>query len=210
MDERSKWERRYQQTGEEPFYGWEPSPFLVRSLPLLPAAGDCLDVAGGEGRNALFLAKRGWRVTVLDVAVAGVARARRRALDTGHGVRVLAADSNHWPLRSTPAVWDLILVVNYHSRELIAAAGSLVRPGGALLVEGFAQEQLGRSSGGPQDPDLLWRPNELLKLATGAGEGREALRVVWYEDRLVPGDDNPRQRGPKWVVRLVARRPPWN
>lgn len=169
MDERSKWERRYQQTGEEPFYGWEPSPFLVRSLPLLPAAGDCLDVAGGEGRNALFLAKRGWRVTVLDVAVAGVARARRRALDTGHGVRVLAADSNHWPLRSTPAVWDLILVVNYHSRELIAAAGSLVRPGGCPAGGGFrpggAGALLGRSSG----PGSALAPQRTLEVGDWRG-----------------------------------------
>lgn len=208
MDERSKWERRYQQAEDEPFYGRDPSPFLVRSLPLLPAGGDCLDVAGGEGRNALFLAERGWRVTVLDVALAGVVRARRGALERGQSLRVLAGDVKLWPLRTPPAGWDLILVINYHSRELIANAPSLLRPGGALLVEGFAQEQLGRSSGGPQDPDLLWRPNELLQWATGLGEGREALRVVWYEDRLLAGDDTPRHRGEKWVVRLVARRPP--
>jgi hypothetical protein len=69
-----------------------------------------------------------------------------------------------------------------------------------LVVEGFALDQLGRGSGGPSDPATLWKPNELLRLPEG-------LRVVWYEDRLVDGDDNPCHRGAKWVVRLIARRP---
>jgi hypothetical protein len=82
---------------------------------------------------------------------------------------------------------------------LVAAAHELLRAGGVLLVEGFAKEQLGRPSGGPQDPNLLWGPNELLEAAAD-------LRVLWYEDRLTAADDNPRHRGEKWVVRLVARR----
>ncbi len=208
MDERGKWERRYQQANDEPFYGRDPSPFLLRSLPLLPPSGRCLDVAGGEGRNAVFLAARGWHVTMLDVALAGVARARQCGRESGQQLCLMVADTSHWPLRRPPVGWDLILVVNYHSRELIAAAPALLAPGGALLVEGFAQEQLGRSSGGPQDPALLWRPNELLDLITSEAAPREPLRVVWYEDRLISNDDNPRHRGEKWVVRMVARRPP--
>jgi hypothetical protein len=90
-------------------------------------------------------------------------------------------------------------MINYHQHSAIAAAGRSLRPGGALVVEGFAQEQLGRTSGGPQDPALLWRPNQLLSLVG-------SLRVVWYEDRITSDDDNPRHRGAKWVVRLIARR----
>lgn len=208
MDERTKWEQRYQQATADPYCGREPSPFLVRSLPLLPAAGRCLDVAGGEGRNALLLAGRGWQVTMVDVAVAGAARARRRAAEASRPLAVVAADTGNWPLRTTPGSWDLILVVNYHSREFIAATPSLLRPGGALLVEGFAQEQLGRGSGGPPDAALLWHPNELLELVACHAAPAPRLRLVWYEDRLVTGDDNPRHRGEKWVVRLVARRAP--
>jgi tellurite methyltransferase len=198
-DERRKWESRYLQAAE-PFYGREPSPFLVRSLDLLPAAGQCIDVAGGEGRNSVFLALRGWRVTMVDVALAGVARARAAARHHGVSVAAAVADTASLPLRVSAESADLVLVVNYHDRAVIASAGAWLRPGGALLVEGFASEQLGRSSGGPRDPDHLWKPNELLSLSKG-------LRVVWYEDRLVVGDDNPRHRGDKWVVRLIARKP---
>lgn len=198
MREREKWDRRYQDS-QEPFYGREASAFLVRSLPLLPPPGRCLDLGGGQGRNAVFLVGRAWDVTMVDVALAGVARACAWA----HAERVqlagVVADLDEGALAIPEAAFDLVLAVNYHEHAIIEAARAWLRPGGALLVEGFAQEQFGRSSGGPQDPALLWRPNELLSLARG-------LRVVWYEDRLTAEDDNPRHRGEKWVVRLIARR----
>jgi SAM-dependent methyltransferase len=201
MDERQRWEERYRQAAE-PFYGREPSPFLRRSLQLLPGPGRCLDAAGGEGRNAVFLASLGWEVVLADVALAGLARARelaRAAAPSSGAVRPVCADFARSPLRLASGSLDLLLVVNYHDRALVGVAPELLRPGGVLLVEGFAKEQLGRSSGGPQDPDLLWAPNELLHAAHG-------LRVLWYEDRLTAEDDNPRHRGEKWVVRLIARR----
>ena len=202
VDERQKWEQRYGQAAE-PFYGRTPSPFLQRSLALLPAPGRCLDAAGGEGRNAVYLASLGWHVLLADVALAGLARARELVRANGArqagGVRLVCADLASSPLRLAAASLDLLLVVNFHDRTLLGDARRLLRPGGVVLVEGFAREQLGRPSGGPQEPELLWRPNELLEAASG-------LRVVWYEDRLTAGDDNPKHRGEKWVVRLIARR----
>jgi len=202
VDVREKWEQRYRQA-TEPFYGRTPSPFLQRSLELLPGPGRCLDAAGGEGRNGAFLASLGWEVLLVDVALAGLARARGLAFGNRPagpgGVRIVCADLGNPPLRLAAGSLDLVLVVNYHDRALVAAARHWLRPGGVVLVEGFAREQLGRPSGGPQEPELLWRPNELLEAASG-------LRVVWYEDRLTAGDDNPRHRGEKWVVRLIARR----
>lgn len=200
MNERHKWEQRYAQA-EGPFYGRQPSAFLAASLPLLPPVGRCLDAAGGEGRNAVFLASLGWDVVLADVALAGVARARRRAAESGCALKLVVADFDHNPLDVGPHSFDLVLAINFHSRELVAAAPGWLKPGGCLLVEGFAVEQLGRGSGGPQDPAILWHPNELPDLVRGR------LRLLWYEDRLVEGDDNPRHKGPKWVVRMVAQRP---
>jgi SAM-dependent methyltransferase len=198
VSERERWERRYRDTGE-PFYGREPSAFLARSLALLPPPGRCLDLGGGQGRNAVFLARRGWDVILLDTAMAGVARARSAARHAGAPLAGAAIDLSLGGLAVREASLDLVLLINYHDRLAAAAARGWLRPGGALLVEGFAQEQLGRSSGGPQDPAFLWHANELLALA---GD----LRVVWYEDRLTGEDDNPRHRGVRWVVRLIARR----
>ncbi len=198
MHGREDWERRYLES-QEPVYGREPSPFLVRSLPLLPADGRCLDLGGGQGRNAVFLARRGWDVLLVDAALAGVARARAWARTEEVRLQGAVADLGDGGLALPEASFDLILVVNFHDRAAVKGAARWLRSGGVLLVEGFAQEQLGRSSGGPQDPAVLWNVNELLSLAQG-------LRVVWYEDRLTTDDDNPRHRGAKWVVRLIARR----
>lgn len=198
MREREKWDTRYQDS-KEPFYGREPSAFLARSLPLLPERGRCLDLGGGQGRNAIFLAHRGWEVVMVDAALAGVAHARAWAGAEKVRLRSVVADLQEGALAVPERSLDLVLMVNYHDRSTMTAAGNWLRPGGALLVEGFGQEQLGRSSGGPQDPALLFHPNQLLLLAHG-------LRVVWYEDRLITDDDNPRHRGAKWVVRLIARR----
>jgi SAM-dependent methyltransferase len=198
MGEHDKWERRYG-ASEEPVCGHEPSPFLVRSLALLPPVGRCLDLGGGQGRNALFLARRGWDVVLLDAAVAGVARARAGARAETVPLALAVADLDEGAVAVCAQRFDLVLMINYHQHSPVAAAGTWLRPGGALVVEGFAEEQLGRTSGGPQDPALLWRPNELLSLVG-------SLRVVWYEDRLTSDDDNPRHRGAKWVVRLIARR----
>ncbi|MEW6335831.1 MAG: class I SAM-dependent methyltransferase [Acidobacteriota bacterium] len=198
MDERAKWESRYK-AADEPFYGHAPSAFLAQSLELLPRPGRCLDLGGGEGRNALYLASLGWEVTVADVAVAGLARARALCRSAAPKISLVAADLTATPLRPRLNSVDLILVINFHHRNTIRLAAEWLRPGGALLVEGFALEQLGRPSGGPRDPRHLWEPNELLSLAEG-------LRVKWYEDREVAGDDNPRHRGARWVVRMIASR----
>lgn len=198
MNELAKWESRYL-GADEPFYGVEPSPFLSRSMALLPAGGRCLDLAGGEGRNAVFLAARGWDVTLIDGALAGVARAHALAATRGVPVHLVAADLRRFATDVLNNRFDLVLVVNYHDPSLLAAACDWLRPGGALLIEGFAREQLARSSGGPQDLAQLWGPNQVI-------DALRPLRLVWYEDRLISADDNPRHRGDKWVVRAIARR----
>lgn len=198
MDERHRWESRYLQA-REPFYGREPSRFLQRALPLLPPGGECLDLGGGEGRNAVFLAARGFVVTLADVAVAGLARAAAESRRAAVGLRLVAADLRQSPLLAAEARWDLLLLVNYHDRAAVAAAHHALRPGGAVVVEGFAKEQLGRGTGGPSCADVLWGTNELLGLLF-------PLRVVLYEDRLVEGDVTPRHRGARWVVRAIAKR----
>ena len=199
MDQRRHWERRYLESSE-PFYGRPPSAFLERSVPLLPPAGRCLDIGGGQGRNAVFLARLGWDVVLVDVAIAGVATARLLARHDRVRLGAVVADLDESPLEVPVESVDLVLMINFHDSDLLRQSVKWLRPGGALVVEGFAQEQLGRGSGGPQDPALLWGPNQLLRLVA-------PMRVVWYEDRLTDADDNRRHRGEKWVVRLIARRP---
>ena len=64
----------------------------------------------------------------------------------------VVADLDHNPLVVEPPGFDLVLAINFHSRSLVEAACSWLRPGGALVVEGFAQEQLGLRSASHRAP----------------------------------------------------------
>ena len=129
---------------------------LTQDLP----AGTALDIAAGEGRNALWLVQRGWEVTAVDFSV--VALQRARALADEHLGRdadrltTLQADVETWVPKARS--YDLVLVAYLHlpeqlRRPVMRAAAEAVAPGGTLLVVGHDLENLGSGLGGPQNPD---------------------------------------------------------
>lgn len=194
-----QWEQRYRQPGY--WAGKEPSAFLVELLPLLPR-GRALDLAAGEGRNAVFLASRGWRVvgmdrspTALDKAEA-LARERGVAVERGAldapaprapGLLLVAADLEG--VRLPEAAFDVLLCFHYLQRSLFGAMARALRPAGVLVCQTYTLAQL-EFSGGPRDPAFLLRPGEL----------REAFPdlEVWFASESNAG---------KGIASLVARRP---
>ena len=79
--ERERWNQKYR---ESPGSWLEPDSFLLRAFsqyvrPLFPEGGSALDLAGGAGRNAIWLAQRGWEVTLIDISETGVEQARQKA-----------------------------------------------------------------------------------------------------------------------------------
>ena len=145
-----------------------PSPWLLRWAPLIPPAGEVLDLACGAGRHARFLARQGHGVDAVDrdaealAPLAGVA-----------GVRPLQADLEGAPWPYPGRAWDAIVVANYLHRPLFPFLLASLRPGGVLIYETFmvGNERWGR----PSNPAFLLRPNELLT-AFGAD-----LAVVAFE-----------------------------
>jgi len=133
------------------------------------APGIALDVAAGEGRNALWLVARGWQVTAVDFSAVALQRARTLA-ETRLGIdaerlTTLEADVQTWlpPARA----YDLVLVAYLHLPEkqrgvVIRAAAEAVSPGGTLLVVGHDLENLGSGHGGPQNPAVLYRPGDIV------------------------------------------------
>ncbi len=133
------------------------------------APGIALDVAAGEGRNALWLVARGWQVTAVDFSAVALQRARTLA-ETRLGIdaerlTTLEADVQTWvpPARS----YDLVLVAYLHLPEkqrgvVMRAAAEAVSPGGTLLVVGHDLENLRSGHGGPQNPAVLYRPGDIV------------------------------------------------
>ncbi|OEU99936.1 MULTISPECIES: class I SAM-dependent methyltransferase [Streptomyces] len=149
------WDERYR--AAERLWPAEPNRWVAREAAGL-APGRALDLAAGEGRNALWLAGRGWRVDAVDfspVAVRRIAEAadRRRAQ-----VRAVEADVTRYAAEE--AAYDLVLLsyLQLPPRDMapvLALACRAARRGGTLLLVGHDVANLEHGTGGPQDPQVL-------------------------------------------------------
>ena len=160
---REHWDERY--ATEELIWKADPNRFLVEELDAL-APGTALDVACGEGRNAVWLASKGWRVTGVDFSHAGLAKAQRLATDRGVEVTWVEADVVEW--QAPTASFDLVVVMYLHlhaeqRRQALAHAAAALAPGGVLLVVGHDTSNLLKGTGGPQDPAVLFGPEEIVE-----------------------------------------------
>ena len=133
-----------------------PSRLLVEHRHLLPA-GRALDVACGDGRNALWLARQGFAVDAVDVAFAGLARLAAAARREGLVVRPIQANLEEFPLPSDR--YAVVVNCRYLQRTLFPALRGAVQPGGVIVFETFLREQA--RIGHPRNPAFLLAPGEL-------------------------------------------------
>ena len=155
------WNARYD--GADYFYGTAPNDFLVSVAAEIPA-GPVLCLAEGEGRNAIFLASRGHAVTAVDLAEAGVAKARALAQQRGVPLTAVAADLADFVI--SPQAWAGIVAIFMHlppalRRTVLGRAAAGLRPGGVFVMEAYRPAQLGYGTGGPRDVTLLPTLSEL-------------------------------------------------
>ena len=173
---REHWDRKYAET--ELLWSAGPNRFLVAEAADLPP-GRALDLACGEGRNGLWLAELGWQVTGVDFSEVAIAKARERAAGEQLDVELVCADL----LEYAPEVdaFDLVLVfyLQIHAlerRDVLGRAVSALRPGGTLLLVGHDLTNIADGVGGPQDPDLLCTPDDIVAELPGL-EIEKAERV---------------------------------
>ena len=158
----TSWNERYRT--EELIWRAEPNRFLVEEVAGLPP-GRALDVACGEGRNAVWLASHGWRTTGVDFSVEGLAKARRIAAERSVVVEWIEADVTSWLPRSSS--YDLVLLAYVHMpatlrTQLHRHMATGVAPGGTLLVIAHDLTNLVNGYGGPQNADLLFTPEDVV------------------------------------------------
>ncbi len=183
--ERERWERRYR----EGAYAdrTHPTALLAEWEPRLPR-GLALDVACGAGRNALFLAAAGRRVDALDISPTALERARRDADVRGLDVRWIEADLAPDPDAVLPdGPYDLVVLVRYVHRGILAPLWKRLAPGGALVCEQHVDSE--HDVVGPKRAEFRMRPNELLRAAVALGPDVE---VRSYREGLVVDPDGRR------------------
>ena len=172
--DREKWDAKYAVADDAPR---QPSAVLTGLASLLPARGTALDVAGGAGRNAIWLAQRGLNVTIADVSSVGLTLAQERAAAAGVNVQTIEVDLEAAGLQTGP--FDLIVSVCYLCRHLFPRFPGWLSPGGTLVVVQPTKRNLERNDKPPAN--YLLNEGELPRLAAG-------LEVVHYqEDWLADG-----------------------
>jgi SAM-dependent methyltransferase len=185
------WDQRYATT--ELVWGAGPNRFLVAEIGSL-SPGRALDLGCGEGRNAIWLAERGWRVTGVDFSEIGLEKARRLAVDRGVEVSWVRADLfDYEPDRGA---FELVIVMYLQLladqvSAIIKRASAALAPGGTLLVVGHDLLNLTEGYGGPQRAEVLFTPADIERNLPGLRIERaeRVLRPVTVDGREVNAID---------------------
>ncbi len=202
----SEWDVRY--ADSDLVWSAEPNMWVeALCAPLEP--GRVLDLAGGEGRNALWLAERGWRATVVDFSEVALSRAQALAVERLAPERAAEFGTVQADLTSfepEPLGYDLVLVVYLqvpeHVRRLVLRrAAEAVAVGGRLLVVAHDSSNLTDGVGGPQNPAVLYSPQDVEADLHGTG-----LTMMRSEQALRPVRTAESTRNAVDAV-VVARRP---
>jgi SAM-dependent methyltransferase len=185
-DDSQRWDRVYKT--ESYVFGKEPSAFLKENVHLLKI-GRALDIATGEGRNAVFLAKKGFNVDGVDLSEVGLRKARALARENRVTIHTLRADLTNY---SIPAeTYDVILDMDYLQRSLIPGIKRGLKKGGVVVFENQTLDP-SRAAPGKQVPrDIPLKRGELKELF-------QDFEVLLYRET---------QQGKEAKASLIARKP---
>jgi cyclopropane fatty-acyl-phospholipid synthase-like methyltransferase len=199
-DPAGTWNQRFAADGF--LFGTEPNAWLRDHAGVWQPGQRVLSVADGEGRNSVWLAKRGLRVDAFDIAEVGVEKARRMAAEQGVSVNFSVADCDGfaWP----EAAYDGVAAIFVQfadpalRRRMFTQMQRCLKPGGTLVLQGYTPKQLDYRTGGPPFESHLYTPT-LLREAFAA---MDIVELREYEADLAEGSGH---RGRSALVGLVAR-----
>lgn len=196
------WSARF--SGDEYHFGTEPNAFLASQTARLRAGMSALCVADGEGRNGVWLARQGLRVTSFDLSPVGVEKAQRLAREAGVTLDVRVADINTWDWDA--ARYDVVAAIFIQfaapaeRARIFAGMARALAPGGLLLLQGYTPRQLEYKTGGPSAAENLYDP-ALLRASFAQ---LEILQLAEHDDVVREGKGH---SGMSALIDLVARKP---
>ncbi len=170
--DQKRWDERFK--GKEFAFGKEPNPFLKKHIHLLPK-GKALDIAAGEGRNAVFLAQHGFDVDAVDLSRVGLKKAQKLAREIGVKINTIYADLNTYQIEKEK--YDLIANFYFLSRSLIPKIKRGLKKGGKVIFETYILEQRNIGAEGPKQARYFLKPNELLRLF-------KDFRILFYREGI--------------------------
>jgi SAM-dependent methyltransferase len=187
--DKKRWDERFTEKGLA--LGMKANPFLRKHIDLLPP-GRALDIATGEGRNAVFLAQHGFQVDAVDISEVGLEKARKLARKAGLRIRTIPADLDIYPIPEEH--YDLIANFYFLDRSLISKIRGGLKKGGRVIFETYLIEQRDLGTKGPRNPKYFLKHNELLRMFKG-------FRILLYREGIFTED-----RRKKAVASLIAEK----
>ena len=187
-EQKARWDLKYEQglpslTEPDPFFIAAFGQFVEASF---PKAGAALDLAGGLGRHALWLASKSWQVTVIDVSEVAIAKLSQAARELNVKLELLVGDASEYKFE--PARFDLIVLFYHLDRNLFPKIVSALKPGGLLICK----------------MSLRWAPGGTPTVATANPLNRNELPSLIPDLPVLHHRERPvRDRG---VVEFVGRK----
>lgn len=179
------WDERY--AASELVWSAGPNEFVEAACADLPP-GRALDLAAGEGRNAIWLAQRGWDTTAVDFSAVALDKGRRLA--AGVNVEWVLADATTW---ERPGAYDLVVVAYLQlpeaaRREAVRRGFGSVAPGGTFFLVAHDTTNLTEGTGGPQDASVLMTAEDVLRDL--AGQSFDVVRAERVPREVTAADDH--------------------
>ncbi len=184
-DDRAAWDKTYNR--KDYVFGKEPSLFLVKHVDKLPK-GPALDIASGEGRHAVYLAKKGFQVEAVDISSVGLRKAQKLAAENGVKIKTVNADLNKYKIQ--PNTYKVILNFYYLQRSLFPQIIAGLKKGGVLVFETNTMEHLKNPAGKDFEKEYLLEAGELKKAFA-------ELEIIYYSET---------NDGKNAIASLIARK----
>jgi cyclopropane fatty-acyl-phospholipid synthase-like methyltransferase len=194
------WDERF--SIEEYLFGAEPAQALVKLEHYLIPQGETLVIADGEGRNSVYLASKGFKVTASDAST--VANIKARALAASQNVEVNYQVEDFFDIDWSAQQYDNIVGIFFQFippdkiKQVLTALRTAIKKGGTLLIHGYTPQQIELATGGPKDASLMYTK----ELFEDLFENVEILVNKEYQMHLTEGSGH---NGPSALIDFVAQ-----
>jgi len=194
------WDERY--SGEEYVYGTEANQFFKEQIRKIYPVDNLLLPGEGEGRNAVFAAKLGWKVDAFDQSYVAKVKAEKLAKLNNVKINYSSVDITKFtPKKNFYACAAIIFVhlpVNIRS-EFYKKVIDTIKPNGKIILELFSINQYGKNSGGPQNLEMLSTIDEIKN-------SFEKLKTIILREETIHIDEGEKHSGDASVIRFVGEK----
>jgi len=197
MSQQAFWNSKFSREGF--LYGLKPNAFIASKIKQFPKNAKVLCLGEGEGRNAIFLAKKGFEVTAIDASDIGISKLHFRALEENLKIETICKDLNEWEVSEK---YDVIIASYLHMykkerEDLFEKIEDSLSIDGMFVAEFFSKNQLKYNSGGPKDEDLLYTVEDFKSFSLYENEIKEVVTIL---------DEGKGHQGEASVIRVIVKK----